>query len=244
MKDNFSVQASGYAKFRPHYPAEMIQYIIGMVAEKNTALDVATGNGQVALALAPFFNKVYATDISEKQLQHAEIAPSIYYSVASAENLGFEDGSFDLITVGQAIHWFNFDAFYKEVKRLLKPDGVFAVLGYGFFSAGEEAEKVLRYLYKDVLGEYWDAERKYVDENYRTIPFSFKEIQVKGFENRFKWSLEQVLGYLNTWSAVQHYIKDKGENPIDLIKPDLQKLWGGEDKAVIFPLLLRIGKNF
>lgn len=243
MKDNFSAQALGYANFRPHYPAEMIHYIIGQVNDKGTALDVATGSGQVALGLAAYFDKVYASDISEKQLQHAETAPNIYYSVSSAENLGFDDESFDLITVGQAIHWFNFDAFYKEVNRLLKNDGVFAVLGYGLFSAGEEADKVLQHLYKDILGSYWDAERKYVDENYQTIPFPFKEIEVPGFENRFQWSIEQLLGYLNTWSAVQHYIRGNSVNPVDLVKSDLEQLWGDRGREVVFPLLLRIGKK-
>lgn len=244
MKDNFSVQARGYARFRPHYPDEMIHYIIGKVDGRNTVLDVATGNGQVAAALALSFTKVFATDISEKQLQQAVAAPNIYYSVASAENLGFDDGSFDLITVGQAIHWFKFVAFYKEVNRLLKKDGVFAVMGYGLFAVGKEADKVLHYLYKDVLGAYWDAERKYVDENYRTIPFPFYEFEVDKFENRFQWSLEQLLGYLNTWSAVQHYIKNKGENPIDLVKPELEGLWGEGEKEVVFPLLLRVGRKF
>lgn len=241
MKDNFSAQASGYANFRPHYPAEMIHYIIGLVSNKETALDVATGNGQVAVGLASYFDKVYATDISEKQLQHATAVPNIYYSVASAEKLDFDDASFDLITVGQAIHWFDFEVFYKEVNRVLNRNGVFAVLGYGLFSAGEEADKVLHYLYKDVLGAYWDAERKYVDENYRTIPFPFKEIEVESFENRFKWDLEQLLGYLNTWSAVQHYIKSNGINPVDLVKSDLEQLWNGGVKEIVFPLLLRIG---
>lgn len=244
MKDNFSKQASGYAKFRPHYPDKMIHYIIEQTSGRMSALDVATGNGQVAVALAPYFKEVYATDISEKQLLQAVTTTNIYYSVASAENLGFEDDSFDLITVGQAIHWFQFDAFYKEVNRLLKPGGVFAVLGYGLFSAGEEADKVLGYLYKDVLGTYWDPERKYVDENYQTIPFPFTELKTKNFENRFNWSLEQLIGYLNTWSAVQHYIKDKGVNPLDMVKPDLEKLWEKGGKEVVFPLLLRIGFKF
>lgn len=242
MKDNFSTQASGYAVYRPHYPDEMIQYIIGMVLGRDKALDVATGNGQVAGKLSGYFTEVYGVDISQKQLDNAVAAPNIYYSVARAEDLGFMDRSFDLITVAQAIHWFNFDAFYKEVHRLLKPDGVFAALGYGVFSAGEEADKVLHYLYEGLLGEYWDPERRYIEENYQTIPFPFEEIEVKSFENRLNWTYEQLIGYLNTWSATQHYIKEKGENPVDLVKDELKKLWGDGEKEVVFPLLLRIGK--
>lgn len=243
MKDNFSAQASDYAKFRPHYPDEMLHYIIGSVSQKGVALDVATGNGQIAAALASYFSKVYATDISEKQLLHATASPNIYYSVGTAEEIAFGDHSFDLVTVGQAIHWFNFDVFYKEVDRVLRDDGLFAVLGYGFMSVNEEVDRVLAYLYKDVLGAYWDAERKYVDENYQTIPFPFQEMTVKKFENRFVWHLNEVLGYLNTWSAIQHYIKENGQNPIDIVQSDLQKLWSSGGEEVVFPLLLRMGRK-
>lgn len=242
MKDNFSKQASGYAVYRPHYPDEMIQYIMSNVNHTNKALDVATGNGQVAGKLAGYFSEVYGVDISQKQLENAVTAPNIYYSVARAEDLGFADGSFDLITVAQAIHWFNFDAFYKEVHRLLSPNGVFAVMGYGVFSTGGEADSVLHYLYEDILGEYWDPERRYIEENYQTIPFPFEEIEAKSFENRFSWTFDQLIGYLNTWSSVQHYINKNGKNPIHLVKTQLENLWNGGEQEVVFPLLLRIGK--
>lgn len=241
MKDNFSAQASDYARFRPHYPAEMIQYIMSNVTQHHTALDVATGNGQVAVALSPYFKEVYAVDISEKQLSNATQLYNVHYKVASAEDLGFKDSAFDLITVAQAIHWFDFNTFYKEVNRLLNSNGVFVVLGYGLFSAGLEADKVLHHLYREILGSYWDEERKYLDENYRTIPFPFKEITTQKFENRFNWNVEQLLGYLNTWSAVQHYINKNGRNPVDLVKMELQDIWGTGEKEVVFPLLLRIG---
>lgn len=241
MKDNFSAQASDYARFRPHYPAEMIQYIMSNVTQHHTALDVATGNGQVAVALSPYFKEVYAVDISEKQLSNATQLYNVHYKVASAEDLGFKDSAFDLITVAQAIHWFDFNTFYKEVNRLLNSNGVFVVLGYALFSAGLEADKVLHHLYREILGSYWDEERKYLDENYRTIPFPFKEITTQKFENRFNWNVEQLLGYLNTWSAVQHYINKNGRNPVDLVKMELQDIWGTGEKEVVFPLLLRIG---
>jgi ubiquinone/menaquinone biosynthesis C-methylase UbiE len=241
-KDNFSGHAADYANYRPYYPAEMIQYIVSFVNDKSTALDVATGNGQVAVALAPFFKEVYATDISAKQLENAKTAPNIYYSVNRAEATGFEADAFDLITVAQAIHWFNFGAFYTEARRMLKPDGVLAVLGYGLLYTNKEADTIIRSLYKDVLGTYWDAERRYIDEHYETIPFPLQEIEVKKFMNSFTWTFEQLLGYLNTWSAVHHYIKEKDQNPVDIIKDELYSAWQASDKQVNFPLLLRLGK--
>jgi SAM-dependent methyltransferase len=242
MKDNFSTQAEDYAQYRPYYPKEMITYIVSLVNNKDAALDVATGNGQVASALAPHFNEVYGTDISAKQLQNAIQAPNLIYKEGSAEDTGFDNGQFDLITVAQAIHWFNFDTFYKEVKRILKPDGLFAVMGYGLFSTNPDTDVILSRFYKDVIGSYWDPERRYIDENYKTIPFPFHEIEAQAFTNHFAWTLDQLTGYLNTWSAVQHYIKKNGDNPVDIIKDDLAASWEKNNKEVTFPLLLRLGK--
>lgn len=242
MKDNFSTQAKGYAQFRPSYPKEMTDYIASLPKMHARALDVATGNGQVAAALATHFEAVYATDISDKQLENAARAHNILYSNQPAERMDFDDSSFDLITVAQAIHWFDFDTFYKEVYRLLKPDGVFAVMGYGLFVTNPEADAILLDFYKNITGPYWDAERRYLDENYTTIPFPFNEIEAPRFSNTFTWTFEQLTGYLNTWSAVQHYIKANGTNPVDLISDSLKEVWQRNDGQVEFPLLLRVGR--
>ncbi len=242
MKDNFSVQAAAYAQFRPYYPAEMIDYIVGLANAKGTALDIATGNGQVAHALTPYFNEVYGIDISSKQLQNAKAAPNLIYKESSAENTDFKKEQFDLITVAQAIHWFKFDEFYKEIFRILKPDGLFAVMGYGLFSTNPDSDKILRHFYNDIVGPYWDAERKYIDENYQTIPFPFQGIETKTFTNDLVWTFEQLTGYLETWSATQHYIKQNGSNPVDDIRTELRQSWEANNKEVTFPLLLRLGK--
>lgn len=242
MKDNFSKQASEYSKFRPQYPDEMIDYLVSFVKNKDTALDIATGNGQVAHKLSRFFKTVYGIDISQNQLANAISAQNIIYKVAAAEDTSFENHKFDLITVAQAVHWFEFDSFYKEIYRILKPDGIFAVLGYGLFSTNTDSDKILRNFYSDIVGPYWDAERKYLDENYKTIPFPFDEIIAKPFENHFIWTFEELIGYLETWSATQHYISKNKQNPLDLIYDELKNSWQKNDKKVVFPWLLRIGK--
>ncbi|MDF3079422.1 MAG: class SAM-dependent methyltransferase [Sphingobacteriaceae bacterium] len=242
MKDNFSKQAEIYSKFRPGYPEELFRYIATLVKEKNVAWDCATGNGQAATELANYFDRVYATDISEKQLANAVDKPNITYIKESAENSSFDDDQFDLITVAQAIHWFNFDAFYKEVKRTLKPAGIIAVIGYGMLQGDDQINREIDYFYKDVTGPYWDAERRYLDEAYQTIPFPFKEIYAPQFVSKYNWTLEQLLGYLNTWSAVQHYIKQHGHNPVEEVEKRLNEHWRpGESRIMEFPILLRIG---
>lgn len=242
MKDNFSKQATDYSKYRPQYPDKMIDYMISFVKNKTVALDVATGNGQVAHKLSAFFDKVYATDISQKQLDNAIQLENVIYSKESAENTTFENRKFDLITVAQAIHWFDFDVFYKEIYRILNPDGIFVIMGYGLFFTNTDSDKILNNFYYNIVGPYWDAERKYLDENYETIPFPFEEIPSKKFENQFIWTFEILIGYLNTWSSVQHYISKNNQNPIDIIYDDLKISWEKSDQKVTFPLLLRIGK--
>ena len=242
MKDNFSRQANAYAQFRPDYPDAMIAFIMSHVVDRQTALDVATGNGQVARKLSPFFDRVFATDISEEQIANATHLPNIIYKVEAAEDTNFDDNQFDLITVAQSIHWFDFDNFYREVDRILKPDGVFAVLGYGLLSTNPASDEILRDFYSRIVGRYWDAERRYVDEMYRTIPFPLDEIPAPKFTNEFTWTFEQLCGYLETWSATQHYIKANGTNPVDIIREALKSTWENGNKQVVFPLLLRIGK--
>lgn len=243
MKDNFSAQATDYSKFRPTYPQEMIDYILSFVSKKHAALDVATGNGQVAVLLSPHFDEVHATDISQKQLDNAEQRHNITYKLESAENTGFADSQFDLITVAQAIHWFDFGKFYNEVNRVLKPDGVIAVMGYGLFNSNPETDKIIRHFYENITGPFWDPERRYLDENYTTIPFPFDEMQSKVFNNALTWSFEQIIGYLETWSAVQHYKKANGKNPLNVIRDELKQSWEKNNRQVTFPLLLRIGRK-
>ena len=176
MKDNFSKQSGLYSKFRPGYPEQLFDFLLPLIKNKNAAWDCGTGNGQVAVKLSEYFNKVYATDISAAQINNAAIKKNILYSVESAEQTSFDDNTFDLVTVAQAIHWFNFERFYKEVKRTLKPSCILAVIGYHMFRINKETDLLIDHFYRDITGPYWDHERKYVDNYYQTIPFPFKEI--------------------------------------------------------------------
>ena len=242
MKDNFSNQASEYSKFRPTYPLELIEHIVSFVEKRETALDIATGNGQVAQKLSEYFETVYATDISEKQLLHAKQLLNVIYKKLPAEATDFDDSQFDLITVAQAIHWFDFDKFYPEIYRILKPNGVFAIIGYGLFKTNPNSDKILENFYYNIVGPFWDAERKYLDENYQTIPFPLEELETLNFENKFTWSFEQLIGYLETWSAVEHYKAHNNQNPVDLIREELKMAWETSEKVVTFPMRLRLGK--
>ena len=243
MKDNFSTQSDSYLKYRPNYPAQFFEYLFGLVRTKQTAWDCGTGNGQVAFELAKQFDHVFATDISQSQIDNALQADNISYSVQPAENSSFEKDQFDLIVVAQAIHWFDFEKFYAEVRRTAKKNALICVVGYGRVKISEEIDQLINDFYQNVIGSYWDKERKYVDEHYKTIPFPFMEIQAPIFENKMQWSLNHLIGYLNTWSAVKHFTAKNGFNPVSKLQHDIEQLWNDTvTKEVRFPLLLRIGK--
>jgi ubiquinone/menaquinone biosynthesis C-methylase UbiE len=245
MKDNFSKVATLYSQFRPSYPSALFDFLIPLVHSRRNAWDAGTGNGQVAGELANYFEKVFATDLSEKQIKNAVIKKNIIYKIESAEQTSFPGNEFDLITVAQAIHWFDFSKFYNEVKRILKADGIIAVIGYDLCKIDQQVDKIIDHLYSVILNSYWDKERKYIDEHYKTIPFPFIEIPSPVFISEYHWSLDQLIGFLNSWSAVQHY-KDRNnnENPIDKTADDLRHCWKeNEKKKVTFPVFLRTGRK-
>jgi ubiquinone/menaquinone biosynthesis C-methylase UbiE len=243
MKDNFSSQSDKYARFRPTYPDALYHYLLSIVPSRDNAWDCGTGNGQVAQVLAASFKKVFATDISLQQIENAFKHERIEYSVQPAEKTSFPGNSFELITVAQAIHWFDFDAFYKEVTRTIRNKGVLAVIGYGLIRLPPALDDIITAFYRDVVGVYWDKERKYIDDNYRTIPFPFNEIKSPAFENVVEWTFEHLIGYLGTWSAVKHYEKATGKYPVDLIHDELKKAWGERETCTgRFPILLRVAR--
>ncbi len=242
FKDHFSSHADMYAQYRPHYPEELFEFIVSNVRCRDTAWDCATGNGQAAIMLSHYFKRVIATDASANQIKHAPKKENVFYQVSPAEKTDLKDGSIDLVTVAAAIHWFAFDDFYKEVGRVSKDGSVIAVWTYDEVLVSKTIDPILRNFYRHTVGAYWPEGRKYVDEKYETVPFPFRKIDAPDFNIELIWTLEQLKGYLRTWSSVQKYIERHSGNPIDLIEKDLQSAWGTADKKnVTFPLFLKIG---
>ncbi|HEV8514296.1 MAG TPA: class I SAM-dependent methyltransferase [Cyclobacteriaceae bacterium] len=240
-KDLFSRQANQYATFRPTYPKELYDFIFSYVTSFTTAWDVGTGNGQVARDLSKRFEKVIGSDISAKQLDNAYQAENIFY-FQTGETILFSGRRFDLICVAQAIHWFDREKFYSEVKRVGKPNSIIAVWGYGLLSVNSEIDILVKDFYVNIIGPYWDSARKLVDEEYKTISFPFSEIQTPQFAFSFYWTLAEFQGYLNTWSSVQKYIEENNSNPVEDLITKIQPLWGLEKMEIKFPLFLRLGK--
>jgi SAM-dependent methyltransferase len=243
FKDHFSKQAADYAKFRPRYPREMFKYLGTVARSRALAWDCATGNGQAAVQLAEVFDRVIATDASEKQIANAEPHHRVEYRVASGEESGLESGTVDLIMLAQALHWFDLDRFYAEVERLLKPRGVFAASTYKFFHITPAIDEVVNHrYYEDVVGAFWPPERVLV-EKFEKLPFPFAEIETPSFEMIAQWHLQHLVGYLRSWSATQRFIAANDRDPLKEIDNNLRDAWGDAKqwRRVVWPLTLRVG---
>lgn len=225
FKDHFSETSENYSRYRPSYPPELFEYLASLAKQHDRAWDCATGTGQSAIGLAKYFTNVIATDASETQIKESVSNANVDYKVALAEKSNLEENSIDLITVAQALHWFNLDEFTKEVDRILKPGGVLAVWTYGIFNIQPDIDAVVNHLYEQVLEPYWPDERKIVEGGYRDITFPFEEKCPPKFNMQLDWDLPQLLGYLSTWSAVKKYEKETGKNPLNNIRQKLNNLW-------------------
>jgi predicted kinase/ubiquinone/menaquinone biosynthesis C-methylase UbiE len=242
FSDNFSEVAEGYSKFRPGYPAELIAWLASQAPSHQCAWDCATGNGQAALLLASHFDVVMATDASARQIERARSHRRVRYSVAPAERSGLEDHSVDLITVAQALHWFDLEAFYREVARVAVAGAVIAVWTYDLVRVSPLIDRCLQRFYHEEVGEYWSAHRRHVESGYRTLSFPFEEIEPPEFYMSDVWEFGQLLGYVRTWSAVQRYVAERGEDPVDRLERELVSMWDVGSMKVTWPLKVRAGR--
>jgi SAM-dependent methyltransferase len=244
FEDHFSAQAKTYAQYRPGYPPELFAYLASVAPAHELAWDCGTGNGQAAVALADHFERVVATDASAEQIAQAVPRERIEYRVEPAEQVNLPAGSVDLVTVALAVHWFDLDRFYQEVRRVLKPAGVLAVWTYHLPEITPAVDHILQAYYSEVLAGYWPEQLRYIDDRYRSLPFPFNEIKPPGFEMKADWQLEQLLGFLDSWSATRRYLDEKGHHPLTVIWQELAHAWGRPEqkRLVLWPLYVRAGR--
>jgi SAM-dependent methyltransferase len=243
FKDHFSRHAEIYTQFRPHYPRALFAFLAERAPARDLAWDCGTGNGQAAVALAEFFAKVVATDPSARQIEHAEPRAGVEYRVAPAEACPLDDDSVDLVTVAQALHWFQHEPFFAEVRRVGRAGGLIAAWSYGLGKLTPDIDRLILRLYSEILGDYWPPERHFVEQGYRTIPFPFQEIEAPRLAMTAEWSLTDLVGYLGTWSSTQRYMEQHGADPLSLVRDDLLAAWGHADtRTMTWPLYLRVGR--
>lgn len=244
FKDHFSVNSEKYGKYRPDYPEVLFQFLSSITPGHDLAWDCATGSGQAAHGLIKYFHKIIATDASQKQIENAMHHKKISYQVEPAHQTSILTESTDLITVAQALHWFEFDRFYEEARRVLKQNGIIAVWTYNLLTISPEIDVIIKYFYFDIVGDFWPPERKFVEKGYENIPFPFNKLPSPSFRMSANWTIKQLVGYIGTWSAVKRYRDKKGSDPVKWIEKELTKIW--DNSAVMnvhWPLSILIGKN-
>ena len=243
--DHFSGHASEYARFRPDYPPDLFDYLAELAPARRRAWDCATGSGQAAAGLAKRFSRVVATDASARQLSQARSDPRILYAVAAAEAAPLSDRSLDLVTVAQALHWFDRPRFWAEAARVLVPGGVVAAWLYGILRVTEDVDRVVSHFYRDVVGPFWPGERRLVEAGYGVLEFPFEEIRAPAFEMEKSWRLADLVGYLRTWSSTRRYVEARGEDPIRRVEGVLREAWGDPEapRRILWDLDLRVGRT-
>lgn len=242
--DYFSGVSAAYAAFRPRYPDELFEFLARQAPARTAAWDAGTGSGQAAVGLARHFTEVIATDASETQIAHATPHPRVSYRIAPAEASGLPDGSVDLVTAAQALHWFDRPRFWAEARRVLRPRGVIAVWTYDLIEIAPQIDALIHRFYRETVGPFWPPERRIVDERYRTIDFPFAEFAVPEFTIEQAVTLGDVAGYLRTWSATRGYIKQHASDPVDDLVAELTPVWGDPQmqRRAAWPVAMRAGR--
>lgn len=242
FQDHFSGQSSRYARYRPHYPAELFRFLAGLAEGHSLAWDCATGNGQAAIALSAHFERVVATDASSSQIDSAVAHPGVSYRVATAEESMLETGSIDLICVGQALHWFDLPRFFAEAERVLAEGGVLAAWCYELCNVSGACDAVVDKLYTEIVGEFWPPERRLIDARYTGITLPGSLLETHDFQMGAAWTSADMLGYLRTWSACARYREAHGDDPVSRIEAALRAAWGGGRRPVRWPLTLLVSR--
>lgn len=243
FKDHFSTHAAAYRAARPGYPPALYEWLAQQAPDRVLAWDVGCGNGQASVALAAHFEHVIATEASREQIAHAIPHPRVEYRVEPAEGCTLADASAGLVIVAQALHWFDLPAFYAQVRRVAKPGAVLAAWCYGLCVVMPEVDRVVKRLYEDIVGPYWPPERRHIENGYADLDFPFTATSAPPpkFEMVERWHPSQFCAYLHTWSAVQRYCTARHEDPIARMEPELRAAWGAAQRAVRWPLHLRVG---
>ncbi len=244
MKENyFSSIAPDYARYRPSYPEELFIYLASIAPTRAVVWDCATGSGQAATGLVHHFDRVIATDISDELLAQAMPKPRISYRNANASHSGIDPRSVDLVTVANAMHWFHGDAFEQEVRRVLRPGGIIAAWSFAFADISPDVDRLTRKVHNEIVDPFWIGPNRIVEHGYKDLQFGFTPILPPPIAMTSLWDLEQLEGYMRTWSASVKYVKQHGVDPVGLVHADLLTAWGdpASVREVRWRLNLRVG---
>lgn len=243
FKDHFSGHAQAYAAYRPTWPKELVDALADASPGSARVWDVGCGSGQLSVLLTQRFREVVATDASAQQVAQATAHERVTYSVAKAEASGLAERSVDCIVAAQAAHWFDMEAFCAEALRVGRPGSLVALTSYALLNVRPDLDELINTFSDVTVGPYWPPERRHVDSGYRTLHFPFSEVQLPKTTMRARWSKEQLLGYLFTWSSVVAARKAGLDAAIDSFAVKFSQAWGDAPLLdVEWPLSVRAGR--
>lgn len=240
--DHFSDRAEMYARHRPVYPAAAARVVAGAAAARGRVWEPGCGSGQLTGALAAMFDTVVASDPSADQLARAPRQPGIHLLRERAETSALSTGSADAVVVGQAAHWVDLPAFYREATRVGRPGAVVALVSYGTPRVDGPPGTLVSDFHRRTLAPYWPPARRHVDDGYARLPFPFPRIPAPALDMERSWSVEDFLGYAGSWSGVRRAIEATGPALFDAFAGSLRTAWGTGARRVRWPLTILMGR--
>lgn len=240
--DRFSDRASLYRSARPTYPPALIEALARIAPSRELAWDCGAGNGQAAVALAKQFAAVHASEPSAQQLAEAQADERVSYAPERAEDVSLPNESCDLVLAAQALHWFDLDLFYAQVRRVLKPNGVLAAIGYDWMYVDPAIDAAINDCLMPLLAPYWAPENALLWAGYRSIPFPGEEVRLGAFAIYRDWSFADVSAYMSSWSAARAFSAAGGESQLEAVFGDLERLWGEDERRLVMPLHVRVAR--
>ncbi|HET9619889.1 MAG TPA: class I SAM-dependent methyltransferase [Kofleriaceae bacterium] len=241
--DHFSAFAARYAEYRPRYPDALTDALADRCAGHQVAWDIGCGNGQLSVALARRFARVIATDPAQAQLDHAVADPRVEYRRAPAEASGLADASCDLAVAAQAAHWFDWPRFVPEVGRVVRPGGLVALVTYRNAAVDGPAGDRLAAFY-DVIEPYWPDGRRHVNNHYAELTLPWPEVAAPPLEMAARWTRDELLGYVSTWSSTARYVAAHGTAAVDELRRQLAETWpADEPRRVHWGLTVKLARR-
>jgi len=241
--DHFSGISTSYAAFRPRYPRALFEFLASLPRKRVRAWDCGAGSGQASADLAEWFDEVIATDVSGQQIARAPGHSRVTWKVEPAESTTIESATIDLVGVAQALHWFDHERFYAEVRRVAAPGAAIAAWSYGGVRMQGEAGVLIRRFATETVGTFWPPERRYVDEGYASIPFPFERVAAPVLRLEEEWTRAQLVGYVRTWSSTARFATANGIDPVLALDEELRCVWPDESvRRVEWPLTILAGR--
>ncbi|WP_071873021.1 class I SAM-dependent methyltransferase [Atopomonas hussainii] len=239
----FAQNPGDYQRYRPDYPAELFSWVAQQCRQHERVLDIACGSGQASEVWPTYFQQVLACDLSFASLQLSPEHSPVLYFQSPADVLPVSSHSVDLVSVAQGLHWFATPTFYQEVRRVLRPQGIFCAWSYGLpVCANAKVDAWLRSTHDQLLGPYWPAGREHVVNGYRDVPFPFAHRPAPALGISRYWLPSELLGYISSWSATAQYRQQQGD-PLPQLAAQLEACWPQESPrlALDWPITLLLG---